>query len=213
MSRSAISIFIASIFAFGSFYVVKAAAPATTQFAPQTDDHMPLVFSGGYDTDPRDRGRPVVLVANGLGVTPDVFRDAFSGVHPAGPNSGGPTPDEARANKRVLLDKLSKYGVTNDRLDEVSNYYRYRRSNNEMWKHHDAAGYAIVKQGKVVSVTITDAGAGYCVPPTVTVDSLPTAHLTATLLLCTDLKTNGSIQSVTVDSAPSTVPGDATPKP
>ena len=67
--------------------------PATSQ----ADDHLTLVFSGGTDTDPRDRGRPVVLVANGLGVTPEVFRDAFSGVHPAGPNSGGPTPDEARA--------------------------------------------------------------------------------------------------------------------
>ena len=42
-----------------------------------------LNFTGGYDTDPRDHGRPVVLVAAGLGVAPEVFREAFSHVHPA----------------------------------------------------------------------------------------------------------------------------------
>ena len=140
-----------------AFFVIRFTTPAVQSAAAvaattQATDHVPLVFTGGYDTDPRDRGRPVVLVANGLGVTPEVFRDAFSGVHPAGPNSGGPTPDEARANKRVLLDKLAKYGVTNDRLDEVSNYYRYRRSDGELWKHRAATGYAIIENGKITSV-------------------------------------------------------------
>ena len=114
-------------------------------------------------------------------------------------------------NKQVLLDKLAKYGVTNDRLDEVSNYYRYRRSNGETWKHRAAAGYAIVKNGKIISLTITDAGAGYTVPPEVTLDAFPNAHLTATLLLCTDLKTNGSIKSLKTDSVSTTAPSDIMP--
>src|SRR5206468_1655940 len=92
---------------------------------------VPVVFSGGHDTDPKDRGRPVVLIAGALGVAPEVFREAFSHVHPAGPGSGGPTDAEARANKAALMNALGKYGVTNERLDTVSNYYRYVRSRGE----------------------------------------------------------------------------------
>ena len=42
-----------------------------------------LTITGGHETDPRDRGRPVVLIGNALGVTPEIFRDAFSHVKPA----------------------------------------------------------------------------------------------------------------------------------
>ena len=37
---------------------------------PTTPDvrQVPVVFTGGYETDPRDRGRPVILVASALGV-------------------------------------------------------------------------------------------------------------------------------------------------
>src|SRR3954471_14804414 len=70
---------------------------------------VPVTFSGGHETDPRDHGRPVVLVAAGLGVAPEVFRDAFSGVHPAGPGSGGPTREEAQKNKQALMSVLGKY--------------------------------------------------------------------------------------------------------
>ena len=59
-----------------------------------------VVFRGGYETDPRDKGRPVVLIASALGVKPEVFRDAFSKVKPA--RNGQPTPEHARANKQVL---------------------------------------------------------------------------------------------------------------
>jgi hypothetical protein len=185
-----------------------APTPATTQADGQ---HVPLSFEGGYDTDPRDRGRPVVLVGNALGVTPEVFRDAFSGVHPAGPNSGGPSDAEARANKKVLMDKLAPYGVTDQRLNEVSNYYRYRRNNGELWKHRPAAGYAVVQDGAVKSVTITDAGAGYTTPPTATIASAPGATFTVTLSFGTDLKTNGSIKSVTIDPPPPTTPSSTQP--
>ncbi|NBQ65466.1 MAG: hypothetical protein EBT95_08050 [Verrucomicrobia bacterium] len=30
---------------------------------------VPVVFSGGHETDPRDHGRPVVLIAGALGVS------------------------------------------------------------------------------------------------------------------------------------------------
>jgi hypothetical protein len=35
---------------------------------------VPVNFSGGHETDPRDHGRPVVLVAAALKVRPEVFR-------------------------------------------------------------------------------------------------------------------------------------------
>ncbi len=44
---------------------------------------VPVTFSGGHGTDPRDYGRPVVLIAAALKVKPEVFRKAFSGVRPA----------------------------------------------------------------------------------------------------------------------------------
>src|SRR6476659_3521050 len=121
------------------------------QAGPAADGikRVSVVFSDGHDTDPRDKGRPVVLVAGGLGVTPEVFREAFSHVHPAGPGSGGPTGEEARANKAALMSALGKYGITNDRLDEVSNYYRYMRSEGQMWTTKDAVANALVKDGMV----------------------------------------------------------------
>src|SRR4051812_25461765 len=84
--------------------VLFIAAPHASAQAPVSTGtvKVPVVFSEGHDTDPRDRGRPVVLVAGALGVAPEVFREAFSGVHPAGPNSGGPTHEEAQKNKAAL---------------------------------------------------------------------------------------------------------------
>ncbi len=57
----------------------------------------PVKFSSGHETDPRDHGRPVVLIAAALNVKPEVFRKAFSGVTPA--RGRGPTPTEARRNR------------------------------------------------------------------------------------------------------------------
>ena len=36
--------------------------------AEVTDSKVAVTFSGGHDTDPKDHGRPVVLVAAALGV-------------------------------------------------------------------------------------------------------------------------------------------------
>ncbi len=49
---------------------------------------------------------PVALIAAALGVESQVFRDAFSGVHPA--RGRGPTDAEARANKQVLMAALGQ---------------------------------------------------------------------------------------------------------
>ena len=56
---------------------------------PDGSKHVAVVFSGGHETDGRDGGRPVILIAAALKVKPEVFRAAFSGVHPA--RGGGPS--------------------------------------------------------------------------------------------------------------------------
>ncbi|HEY0009861.1 MAG TPA: hypothetical protein VGB55_14125 [Tepidisphaeraceae bacterium] len=156
---------------------------------------VPLKIEGGHDLDQRDGGRPVVLIAAALNVPEQVFRDVFKNVRPA--HGRGPSKEEARANKKVLLDGLAKYGVTNERLDEVSNYYRYKPQDGGLWRHTPAAGYAMVKDGVVTAVTMTEPGRGYTTPPTITADGA-TTKLTATLVLGTDLAQNGSIKSVEI---------------
>ncbi len=160
-----------------------------------TTTHVPAVFSGGHDTDPRDRGRPVVLVAGALGMPPDLFREAFTHVHPA-PAGSRPTPDEARANKAALLAALGPYGITNDRLDTVSNYYRYVRSRGEMWPTRPARAYALVQNGAVTSYVVTDGGSGYSSPPAVTVPSVPAATATVTLSFSSDFDKNGAVAAI-----------------
>src|SRR5689334_18899152 len=68
------------------------------------ETQVPVNFSGGHDTDARDHGRPVALVAGALGVKPEVFREAFSGVRPA--KNGKPSGEEARKNKEALMKVL-----------------------------------------------------------------------------------------------------------
>jgi hypothetical protein len=158
---------------------------------------VPVTFSNGHDTDPRDHGRPVVLIGNALKVTPEVFRQAFSGVHPA-QRDGGPTDAEARANKRVLMDALSPYGVTDDRLNQVSNYYRYRRDKGQMWPTVPATGYATVKDGVVTGFVVTNPGSGYSSPPDIAVQGMPDVHATATLSFDTDFSKNGAVKEITL---------------
>lgn len=165
--------------------------------APGSDSKVDVIFTGGHDTVGEDRGRPVILIAAALNIPDQVFRDAFKGVHPAQTGSG-PTDAEARANKKVLMDALAPYGVTDDRLNKVSNYYRYRRSAGEMWRNTPAKAYATVHDGVVASITITDAGSGYSSPPAVTVAGMTKVKLTATLAFGTDLAKNGSVAAIKV---------------
>src|SRR4051812_39132442 len=113
--------------------------------ARAAETKVPLTFSGGHEIGPNDYGRPVNLLAAGLGVTPDVFRKAFSGVTPS--RNGPPSGDLARRNKSALLKVLGPHGVTNERLDEVSDYYRFQRQRGELWPTTPARGYAIVDNG------------------------------------------------------------------
>src|SRR5436190_11471312 len=80
--------------------LTRAASPtfnATT--APSTQpSKIPLTITAGHETDPEDKGRPVALIAAGLGVPPQVFRKAFTHVTPA-PAGQEPDPAQVRRNK------------------------------------------------------------------------------------------------------------------
>jgi hypothetical protein len=158
---------------------------------------IPAVISGGHETDPRDHGRPVVLVAGGLGVTPEVFRDAFSGVHPVAPGAL-PDQDRARQNKAVLLAALGKYGVTNERLDTVSDYYRYQPGTGRLWPTKQASIIALVKNGEVISLEVTDGGSGYASQPSISVPGAKCPPVKVNLLYGKDLPSNGSVGAVTI---------------
>lgn len=161
---------------------------------------VPVVFSGGHETDPQDRGRPVKLVAAGLGVPTDVFREAFSQVRPA---HGGapPAPEQVRENKKALMSALRKYGVTNERLDEVSNYYRYVRERDELWTNKPAKAMAIVQNGVVTNFEIIDGGAGYSSAPNVSVPNVKMDSAKVELAFGKDLKKNGSVSAITLTTA------------
>lgn len=170
-----------------------AASPRSSE--PLRDGEVTVLVEGGHETDSVDNGRPVVLIAAALGVPTEVFREAFSGVSPAG---AGQDVDEERAsaNKAVLLGALAPYGVSNDRLDEVSNFYRYVESAGELWSHREATAVAVVENGVVTSITVTDPGFGYSAVPTITVPTGQAA--TVELAYGTDLATNGSIARILV---------------
>jgi hypothetical protein len=129
-----------------------------------------VTFSGGHDTDPKDGGRPVVLIAAALGVKTEIFREAFRGVKPA--KDGKPSKEEAQRNKESLMKVLKPHGVTNERLDEVSDYYRYKPGKNNLWKTMPAKAYAVVEDGKIQRIVVTDPGSGYSAPPKVTVQGM-----------------------------------------
>ena len=176
-------------------------SPTTRPLPPLAagEHRVAVSFEGGHDTDPRDHGRPVVLVAAALAVPADVFRQTFTHVRPAGAGQGGPTEDEARKNKAALMAGLSKYGVTNDRLDAVSNYYRYVRGRDGLWRHRPAVAYAVVRDGAVVRFDIVDPGAGYTTPPQATVEQLADGTVDVGVTFGTDLATNGSVFTLTLD--------------
>jgi len=157
-------------------------------------NRVPVVFSGGHETDPRDHGRPVVLIAGALGVPPEVFRDAFSRVHPANPEKG-PAPAGAQANKAALLATLGKYGVTNERLDQVSDYYRYNAKRHEIWPTQPAVAYAMVRNDKIIGYEIVSGGSGYSSNPTITVPGF-SGHAVADLVYGKSFEKNGSISSI-----------------
>lgn len=174
-----------------SWALVSSAAPTELP----KDGKVRVVLSGGHDTDERDGGRPVVLIAAALGVTPEVFREAFSGVHPAPPGRG-PTGEEARANKDALLRVLGPHGITNERLDEVSNYYRYNRQRGELWPTEDATAYAILKDGKITGFEVESGGSGYSSAPAIQLPGTPALDAQVTLAFDKEFERNGALSTI-----------------
>jgi hypothetical protein len=105
-----------------------------------------------------------------------------------------------RKNKEALLGALSRYGVTNERLDTVSDYYRYVRSRGELWPTKSAAAYAVVENGKIVRFVVTDGGSGYSSPPKVTVPGFEDVAAKVKLSFGKEFETNGSIATITLSS-------------
>ncbi len=172
------------------------AVNASNSVSRAAEKQVPVTFSGGHTIGKEDFGRPVALIAAALGVNPDVFREAFSGVTPA--RGRGPTGAEARKNKAALLGVLAPHGVTNEQLDEVSDYYRFRPDRGELWPTRAAKAHAVVVDGKITRIVVTDAGAGYCTPPTIKVAGFAETRFTVTLALGKDLKTNGGVAKIEV---------------
>ncbi|NQU36987.1 MAG: hypothetical protein HQ526_05240 [Actinobacteria bacterium] len=149
-------------------------------------------IAGGHRTDSRDNGRPVKLIAAALNVPTAVFRDAFARVTPTADGSD-PDSSQAQANKEILLQTLAPYGVTNARLDEVSNYYRYFGASGVKWQQTKAKARAKVRRGKIVGFTIQRAGAGYSSNPRIKVAGFPKLKVKAKVAYGTDLATNGRV--------------------
>ena len=94
---------------------------AETKPLPKDVTRVPVNFSGGHETDPRDHGRSVVLVASALGVTSEVFRAAFSNVHPAGPGSGGPS--QVRGLRAVVKINQHQRATVSEKYFHCSDYH------------------------------------------------------------------------------------------
>ena len=154
--------------------------------------------SGGHATNPVDHGRPVRLIAHALDVPPAVFRDAFSRVNPAGAGEE-PGAEQVQANKAALLETLAPYGVTNERLDEVSNHYRYVAGEGELWPHRAAVVRARVADGEVVGFTIVRRGSGYTTAPRITVAGHPDLEVRVKLAFSERFARNGRVAQVVVE--------------
>lgn len=165
---------------------------------------VPVTFSGGHEYGKNDYGRPVVLIAAALEVKPDVFREAFSGVTPS--RGGKPSDDLARKNKAALMKVLAPHGVTNERLNEVSNYYRFQPQRGQLWKTTPAQAHAVVEDGKIKQIVVTEPGSGYSTPPKATIQGMEKIELRVTLQLSKELTKNGAIRSIEI-AAPETPPG------
>jgi hypothetical protein len=176
--------------------VAACTAGSSPRSSSGSTDSVRVTITGGLETVAGDNGRPIVLVAGLLGVTPAVFRKAFSGVTPADP-AQGPTVEEAQRNKAALLSVLAPYGITNEQLDAASNTYRYNESAGQSWPHTTATAVAIIADGVVTAVKVTSGGSGYTSSPAITLSNGMTA--TATLSYAKTAATNGSITAITLN--------------
>lgn len=161
----------------------------------QGNGGTPIV--GGHETDPRDHGRPVGLIAAGLGVPTEVFREAFTHVTPER-GGGQPDPEQVRRNKDALLASLDRYGITNDQLDRVSDYYRYNERRGEVWRQRAASVSPIYTKGVVTGFKVWNGGAGYSSTPRIEVPGRTDVVASVRLSFGRDLSKNGSIAAITL---------------
>ncbi len=197
--RAGVTTVVMGMLALGAVVVAAQPAPESRGSGVNSGstDSVSVTISGGLETDPRDNGRPVVLIASMLGVTPDVFREAFSGVTPS--RSGAPSGEQARANKQALLKVLAPYGISNEKLDQVSDYYRYKAALGETWPHSEATAVAIVVGGKITGIRVTHSGVGYTSIPTVVIrQGTKTYTGLAVVSYTSDFETNGSITAISI---------------
>ncbi len=167
-----------------------------TSLGRAAETTVPVQISGGHEIGKNDYGRPVVLIAAALNVKPDVFREAFSGVNPA--RGRGPTGDEARKNKAALMKVLEPHGVTNSRLDEVSDYYRFKPESGKIWTNKPAKAHAVVVDGKIVRIVVTEPGSGYSSQPKITIPGFEDQKFAVVIGYSKDLKKNGAITAIDV---------------
>jgi hypothetical protein len=106
-----------------------------------------------------------------------------------------------RLNKAALMRALGPYGITDERLNAVSNYYRYNRSlGQEVWRSTPAKAYARVENGAVTGFTIIDGGSGYSSPPQISVPGVGDVRVTVTLSFGKEFSTNGSVTGLTTNN-------------
>jgi hypothetical protein len=96
------------------------------------------------------------------------------------------------------MSALAKYGVTDARLNEVSNYYRYPPGRGGMWRNKPATANALVKNGTVIGYEIIDGGSGYTSPPTVSVAGMQGVTAKVDLSFGKVMESNGAVSSITV---------------
>jgi hypothetical protein len=169
----------------------------TSSASPNSADRVvPVTLTGGFEIGANDYGRPVPLYASMLGVTPDVFRRAFSGVHPDAAHD--PTSARQQDNKTALMSVLAAYHVSNDQLDRVANYYRFNSAAGQTWPDRQARAEAVVTNGTVTSIRVLDGGAGYTAAPSVVIEGLPSVTAVAHVVFTTDFATNGHIAAITL---------------
>lgn len=199
-------IYICSALLFPTFFLVACGNKGNVSLNPTVSStdvisvqtlpagEVQVIVSGGHDSDPRDAGRPIVLIASALSVSPEVFREAFNHVRPAMAGFE-PNPIKVKSNKAALLNVLGPYGVTNDDLDTVSNFYRFNGSAGETWPQTLAAATAIVTNGDVTGFTIANPGSGYSSPPAITLAGID-VEATAEISFSEDFDTNGSVIAI-----------------
>lgn len=106
---------------------------------------------------------------------------------------------------------LAPHGVTNDRLDQVSDYYRFRPERGELWPTTPAKAQAVVVGGKARRIVVTDPGSGYSSPPEIKVVGFPQLVLKSTLEFSPELTKNGGVAKVEIVAAQRAKPARNSP--